>query len=618
MSFPPLPTTELPRRKRKKSGGRKPSHRSLPQWFEQIGKSIASLDLDAPRNRIWLVLAILVSGGFGLSIRLFYLQVVAAPGLQKRAQSQQQVSLQPLVPRRAIVDRNGELIAIDRPSYTIQAHPKLFKQENTKLTTAAVAAKLAPILDRSPASLTTLFATKPTGIKLGQGLGKNIKDRIEALKIDGLEIVSGDHNYTRLYPQADMAAEILGYVDTNHEAQAGIEYSQTSLLEREVSKYTLTRTGNGEVLPDRVTPDFLHSDNLQLQLTIDLRLQQAARMALKLKMDEWNALRGTAIVMDAQTGAIRSLVVEPTYDPNRYSKYSVARFKNWAVADLYEPGSTFKPINVAIALEEKAIAPDTKLNDTGKLQIGIHTIRNSDKKANGIVSITQILEHSSNIGMVEMMQKIKPEVYYGWMQRIGLGQRTGIDLPFEARGEIKNRKQFITTPIEPATTAFGQGFALTPIQLVSLTASLANGGKLVTPHVVEGLFDRQGTRYDRATRPNPTQIFSPTTSESVLTMMESVVANGTGSKAQISGYRIAGKTGTAQKAARGGGYNKYSKIVSFVGVLPVDSQRRYVVFVAIDEPKGKGDAYGGTIAAPVVKSIMESLIAIDGIPPSQK
>jgi cell division protein FtsI (penicillin-binding protein 3) len=618
MSSPQFPAPELPRRRKKPKGKRKSSKLGW-RWQNPLpaladwGRSI---EFDRPDVRIWLVWLVLAVGAGGLLVRLFYLQVIAASSLQKRAQSQQIVSVRPLVPRRPIVARNGELMAIDRPSYTLQVHPKLFKQNNTAVSPAIVAAKLAPILDRSADSLSTLFATKPTGIKLGQGLGKDIKDRIEELKIDGIEIISGDLDYTRLYPQGEMAAEILGYVDINQDAQAGVEYSQTSILEREISKYTVTRTARGEILPDRVTADFLHADRLQLKLTIDLRLQQAARRALKDKMQEWNAVRGTAVVMDAQTGAIRSLVVEPTYDPNRYSKYSVARFKNWAVADLYEPGSTFKPINVAIALEEKAITPESKFNDTGLLTIGIHQIRNSDKKAKGIVSISQILEHSSNIGMVEMMQKLKPEVYYSWMQRIGLGQRTGIDLPFEPRGEIKSRKQFVSTPIEPATTAFGQGFALTPIQLVTLTASLANGGKLVTPHVVEGLFDRQGTRHDRATRPEPVQIFSPSTSESVLKMMESVVAQGTGMKSQISGYRIAGKTGTAQKAATNGGYRKDAKITSFVGILPVNRDRRYVVFVAVDEPKGK-EAYGGTIAAPVVKSIMESLISIEGIPPSK-
>jgi cell division protein FtsI (penicillin-binding protein 3) len=197
-----------------------------------------------------------------------------------------------------------------------------------------------------------------------------------------------------------------------------------------------------------------------------------------------------------------------------------------------------------------------------------------------------------------------------------LGQKSEIDLPLEARGELRSRHEFVASPIYPANTAFGQGFSLTPIQMVTLIGSIANGGKLVTPHVVEGLFDREGVRMDRSNRPEPSQIFSPVNTQAVLEMMEDVVKKGSGEKAQIPGYRIAGKTGTSQKAVSGGYKQDDKKITSFVGILPVDGQHRYVVFAAIDEPKGKEKAFGSNVAAPIVKSIMESLISIEGIPPS--
>ena len=276
----------------------------------------------------------------------------------------------------------------------------------------------------------------------------------------------------------------------------------------------------------------------------------------------------------------------------------------------------FKPIAVAIALENKVVTPKTTFYDGGSITVGKYTIRNSDKKGNGELSIAQILQHSSNVGMVKMMQRLQPDVYYNWLQRIGLGQKSGIDLPLEGRGEIRSRKEFVTTPIYPANTAFGQGFSLTPIQLVTLIGSIANGGKLVTPHVVEGLFDSTGVRKDKPTLPAPTQIFSATTAQAVLEMMETVVTNGSGMKAIVPGYRIAGKTGTSQKAVKGGYGQDDKKITSFVGILPVDGQHRYVVFAAIDEPKGKEKAFGSNVAAPIVKSVMESLISIDGIPPS--
>jgi cell division protein FtsI (penicillin-binding protein 3) len=395
-------------------------------------------------------------------------------------------------------------------------------------------------------------------------------------------------------------------------------------LKREVKEYRLTQTARREILPDRVTRDFLHTDDLQLRLTVDLRLQHAARQALRQKMDEWNAPRGTVIVMDADTGAVRSLVVEPTYDPNNYARdvqrYSkivgkdraMSLLRNSAVSDLYEPGSTFKPIAIAIALENGVIKTTDTFYDSGRIVVGKHTIQNFDKKGNGRIDVAQILQRSSNVGMVQIMQRLKSDVYYNWLQKIGLGQKSGIDLPSEERGEVRSRKEFMAEKIYPANTAFGQGFSLTPIQLVTLMGSLANGGKLVTPHVVEGLFDSAGVRKDKPNRPEPSQIFSPKNAQTVLELMESVVTKGSGTKAQIAGYRVAGKTGTAQQVYT----DDDKKVTSFVGILPVGGQHRYVVFAAVDRPKGKEKAYGGNVAAPIVKAVMESLISIEGIPPS--
>jgi cell division protein FtsI (penicillin-binding protein 3) len=586
---------------------------------------------------IWIVLGL---GSLGLLLRLSWLQIVDAPNLHQKAQVQQSVTVRPFVPRRTIVDRADRQMAIDRPSYTIFAHPSLFSEVRfgkglpkagvrVNITPLDMAQRLAPILKRDPQELFLKFQQRKTGVPIGTGVDEEIKNRIAALKLDGLDIGQGVVDYTRFYPQNDMAAEILGYLDWEHKAQAGVEYSQSLLLDRKIVEYPLTKTAKGEILPDRVTPDFLHTDDLKLRLTIDIRLQRAARQALRQKMQEWRAPRGTVIIMEAETGAIRSLVVEPTYNPNQYARdvqqygkivgknRATTLLRNASVSDLYEPGSTFKPIAVAIALENGIISRNTTFNDNGKIIVGKDTIRNSDKKGNGTIDIAQILQNSSNVGMVKMMQRLQPGIYYDWLQRIGLGQKSGIDLPFEERGEIRSRREFIASPIYPANTAFGQGFSLTPIQLVTLMGSLANGGKLVTPYVVEGLFDSHGVRKDKPIRPEPLEIFSPTNTQSVLEMMETVVTKGSGLKAQIPGYRIAGKTGTSQKAVKGGYGQDDKKITSFVGILPVDAQRRYVVFAAIDEPKGKEKAFGSNVAAPIVKSVMESLISIEGIPPSK-
>jgi cell division protein FtsI (penicillin-binding protein 3) len=609
------------------------SHREhqLPRHSHSIDQTAILIERSTTRLiGVWIVLGL---GALSLIFRLGWLQIVDAPHLLAKARLQQSVTVRPFVPRRTIVDRSNNQMAIDRPSYTIYAHPAQFSEfvptpgssksgKKVKVEPLDLAQRLAPILEIKPAELLAKFQQHKTGILLGKALPAEIENRIRALKVDGLDIRQGKNDYTRFYPQGDAAAEVLGYLDGEHKAQAGIEYSQSLLLERKVSEYKLTQTAKKSILPDRVTPDFLHADDLQLKLTLDLRLQRAARQALLQKMHEWNAPRGSVIVMDAETGALRSLVVEPTYDPNHYARdidkaKSTALLRNWAVSDLYEPGSTFKPIAVAIGLENGIVKPDSTFFDGGSIAVGKDIIRNADLEGNGTLDTAQILQHSSNVGMVKMMQRLKPNVYHNWLQWIGLGQKSGIDLPFEERGEVRSQKEFIGSPIYPANASFGQGFSMTPIQLTTLVGSLANGGKLVTPYVVEGLFDSEGVQKDNPTRPKPRQIFSPTNAKAVLEMMETVVTKGSGLYAQIPGYRIAGKTGTSQKAGIGGYTQDDKKIASFVGILPVDGEHRYLVFAAIDEPhKGKEKAFGSNVAAPVVKSVMESLISIEGIPPS--
>jgi cell division protein FtsI (penicillin-binding protein 3) len=556
--------------------------------------------------RLLLIWGLLLLSGMGLILNLFRLQIIQASTLQKKARQQQTVSVRPFVPRRPIVDRNGTVLAIDRPSYTLYVHPRLFKKSKVE-----IADKLAPLLERSPKQILQQMGDRPTGVKVAANLREEVASRLQALRTDGVELIQ---QYSRLYPQTGMAADVLGYVDTNHQGQAGVEYSQQRYLERSVGTALLSRSAKGEIMPDRLPEGFLHFDDLSLQLTIDTQLQRTARIALKEKMKQFKAKRGTVIVMNAQDGSLLTLVSEPTYDPNQYYNFNLALFKNWALADLYEPGSTFKPINVAIALENGAIKPSNVFNDSGSISVGGWQIRNAQMSSHGLINVSEVLQYSSNVGMVQIMQRLKPKVYYSWLEKLGLGEKVGIDLPFEAPGQVKSQQEFTSSAIEPATTAFGQGFSLTPIELVRLHATLANGGKLVTPHVVRGLFNSQGEAYWQPDLPQPKPVFSRKTSQTVLEMMEKVVTDGTGKASQIPGYRIGGKTGTAQKAGPRGGYLSDAKITSFVGILPVDSQRRYVILAVVDEPKGI--AFGSTVAAPIVKSVMETLIAIEHIPPA--
>ncbi|MBW4561015.1 MAG: penicillin-binding protein 2 [Mojavia pulchra JT2-VF2] len=583
------------RRKGSKSGffGKPNSHSQ-----EQISNS---------KSRLFIVWGILIAAGLGLAINLFQLQIVRGPKLTEKARNQQMVNLRPFMPRRPVIDRNNNLLAIDRPVYTVFAHPKLFSKSNEDM-----AQRLASILDKDAAELVKTFESKKSGITLAATLPEETADRLIALRLNGLEFVQ---KYSRFYPQEDLAADVVGYVNLDRRGQAGVEYSQEKLLERSVQTVRLSRSGNGALMPNYAPEGFLHFDDLQLQLTIDSRLQRVARSALKQQMEKFEAKRGAVIVMDAFDGSLLALVSQPTYNPNQYAKADISLFKNWTVADLYEPGSTFKPLNVAIALENGVIKADDVFNDPGSIKVADHIIQNAQHKSYGRINIAQILQNSSNIGMVEIIKRLQPNVYYNWLERLGLGQTVTTDLPFEVGSRLKSSEEFISSPIEPATTSFGQGFSLTPLQLVQMHGALANGGKLVTPHVVRGLIDSKGQMHYTPNRSIPRQIFSPKTTQQVVEMMGTVVAEGTGKVAQIPGYRIGGKTGTAQKASPNGGYIPGARITSFIAILPVETPR-YVVLAVVDEPKGE-NAYGSTVAAPIVKSVMEALIPLEQMPPSQ-
>jgi cell division protein FtsI (penicillin-binding protein 3) len=536
----------------------------------------------------------------GLGGRLIDLQLLQGETLSQLAEQQRYLPRVSRQARHPIVDRIGNVLAVDRMVYSLYAHPRLFNQPP-----ATVAEVLAPIIDMEADELFALLSRQPTGIRIPGELPEEMGDRIRALRLDGLELVPQQQ---RFYPQQSLFAPIIGFVNLDGAPQAGLEIAQAEKLA--IATPAADETEDPLVIAKS-------PPKASLRLTLDSRLQRIAQQELEAVVEAHNAKRGTVMVMEANSGEILSLASVPTYDPNRYYEADMSAFRNWPVSDSYEPGSTFKPINIAIALENNVISPDELINDSGSIQFGKWVIRNHDYHtagARGPISITDILKYSSNVGMVRIMQKLSPANYLDWLERLTLGQPSGIDLPAESTGQMKDREQFVKSRVEPATTAFGQGFALTPIKMLQLLATLANGGQLVTPHVVQGMVAEDGTYLWQPERPNPKPIFSQKTTQEVLAMMEAVVADGTGEIAQIDGYRIGGKTGTAQKVTGSTGYGP-ARITSFVGIVPIEAPR-YVVLAVIDEPAGD-NAYGSTVAAPLVREVMKSLLVLQGVPPSQ-
>jgi cell division protein FtsI (penicillin-binding protein 3) len=570
-------------------------------------QKIVNIPKPISRKRVFLVWGVLTLGILGLVVRLYKLQIADGEKLLETARRQQTTHLLPYVPRRSIVDSLGNVLAIDKLKYTVFVHPK-----NFKFPLDLIAQKLAPLLPEkiSPADLLAKFSKRQTGLKIAQGLSEEEAKKISQLNFDGVDL---DRQYVRFYPQENSTAEVIGYVNTDHLGQAGLEDSQNQLLSRSAPELFVKQTAQGAILPGFLSKKILDFDQLSLQLTIDLRLQRAARAALVQQLKKYNAKRGAIIVMDAQDGSILAMVCEPTFDPNHYSDAKIELFKNWAVSDLYEPGSTFKPINVVIALSQGAIQPETVVFDSGSIEVDGWKILNASRAGNGSINIAQILQVSSNIGMVEIMQRLPKDIFYDRLKKLGLGVKVGIDLPGEAASHLIDKKAFLYNSIEAATAAFGQGFSLTPIKLLQLHGALANGGRLVTPHLIKGLVDPEGKIHWQPTL-KTTNLFKPEVTRQVVNMMETVVTQGSGTAAYIPGYRIAGKTGTAQKAKSRGGYIPNAKITSFVAILPVEAPR-YVVLVLVDEPQGE-NTFGSTVAAPVARSVIESLITLKELPPS--
>ena len=574
--------------------------------MKKYKRIVRIVSLDHRRFKILYIFSLLII--LSLFGRLVNLQVFNSDDLQQKARLRQSFKTTSFKKRRSIVDRNNRLIAYDIPLYQLWAHPKYFNFPGDPIkkvrSIEEVAKKLAPILDLKDEIILEKFNNKMDGIKILDKISEEKALKIRNLQISGLDLFKYSHRY---YPQGELYSNLVGFVNDENEGSAGLELHLDSHIKIFNKSNLIKRGGDGTPLPDNSSPGDFNSDYESLALTIDSKLQKASFNALSSQVKKWKAKKGFAIVMDVNTGEILSLVTVPSYDPNKFWQYDAELFKGWYAQDLFEPGSTFKPINLALALEEKVIQKDGLVEDVGKINVGGWTLTNWDKKGNGYIDYPRVLQVSSNVGMVKIMQNLDPAIYWDWLDNLGINKNLETDLSESTAGHLKKKDLFVNSSIEPAVASFGKGFSISPLKLVQLHAALANGGFEVTPHITS-------TFKEKANRNSRKQFFSYQVSQTVLEWMESVVDHGSGSEVKIEGYRIAGKTGTSQKAINGSYSSK--KVCSFVAVLPVNNPK-YVVLVVIDEPS-KSYAYGSTVAVPVAKEIIESLIVIEKIPPNEK
>lgn len=552
-------------------------------------------------NRMCIAASVLGVGLLVVFARLVHLSVVRAPGLAERAAGQY-VQRVTVTPRRGpIVDRNARLLAHSVEAESIYVRPAQLPTERADATR-----QLASTLDVSPRRVHAVLNSPAPFVWLKRRVSPDVAQRVEALALPGVDSVPTQR---RVYPHADLAAPLLGFVDVDANGLEGIEARYDDALLGRAARSLGERDARGRTI-------FVHGgprqpETLEVRLALDARLQYIARHELERAVHDSGARAGTVVVLDPRTFAVLALAQLPAFDPNWPAESVAAARRNRGVSDCYEPGSTLKALVVAAALDAGQVTEtDRFFCENGAYRIGGHTIH--DVRPYADLSVERILAKSSNIGALKIGELVGAERYRAYLQAFGLGQLTGIDLPGEIAGILPER----WSRIKLATVSFGQGVAVTPLQLATAYAALANDGMLMRPYVVSEVVNSRG-EVVRANRPTPLrQVVQPDTARRVRALLERVVQpDGTGWRAQVPGFRVAGKTGTSQKIDPRGGYSETGRIASFVGMVPAE-RPRLVILVVVDEPQGVTG--GGAIAAPVFREIARRSLATLGIRPGPR
>ena len=483
------------------------------------------------------------------------------------------------------------------------------------------ALKIAPLLNKNATSLESELSQKDKSYYvIARGLTKERADQITKLKITGLNIAS---EVNRIYPQGLMAASILGFVGFDSDQRVG-QYGVESYYDDVLSGETKTQSFIGSKTYSDILK-FLKfwekSDTKEtaveketgndIVLTIDPNIQSLVEIKLNALLKKWSAPSGSIIVQDPLTGEILAMAVSPSFDPNNYSDYELKNFINPDIQEIFEPGSSFKSVTMAAAIDAGAVTPETTYYDTGEVKAGGFTIKNFNEKANGTQTMRQVLQHSLNTGAIFAEGKTGDDAFLNHVVGFGFGQKTGVDLSGEVAGNIGNL--FSGRKINFMTASYGQGIAVTPLQLINAYSAIANGGKLMRPHLVKKIAYPNGTK----TEIKPKIIGSPITEDAankLKSMLADVVEKGF-DKARIANYDVAGKTGTAQiPDGRGGYLNNDQFIHNFVGFAPAYSPR-FTILIKMDKPKGI--KFAADSLSPVFGDIARFLIRYFNIPPTR-
>lgn len=503
--------------------------------------------------------------------------------------------------RGTIMDQNGDTLAIDLQVDSVYASPHMIEDAKTFAQT------LAPALGMAEGKiLEKIDDKKKKFVWLKRRLSEEESAKVKPLKMPGLGTLP---EYKRFYPNGSLAANVLGAVGYDAQALSGLEMTQDEVLKSADPPKLIEQDAKGRSYSPFALMGLEHPNGIVL--TLDKTIQYLAERELKVAVEKAKAIGGVAVVMDVETGAILGMAVQPTFDPNEYYKYEPSHWRNRAVTDTYEPGSTFKAVTAAIALETGAFDLHKTLHcENGAMQVGKFTI--NDTHGHGPLNLNDIIKYSSNICSYKLAQMVGKKRFYEMVRDFGFGQKSGVEIPGEVSGIMASLGNLGS--LQLGTMAFGQGISTTPIQIAAAYAAIANGGSLMKPYIIKEIRDSKNNTTQRFEPQVLRQVISDQTAKSISRMLESVVQKGgTGTAARLEEYQVAGKTGTAQKVAAGSkGYAKNKYVASFVGFAPARDPK-LVVLVSIDEPKG--DYYGGLVSAPPFREIMGQSLAYLKTPP---
>ncbi len=521
--------------------------------------------------------------------RAFQLCVVEGSSLKDLAgrQHRQQVALPP--ERGPIVDRHGDLLALTVESAQVYARPRTLEAAGD--VTSAVAAAL----EVPTASVAEKLSSADRFVWLLRGATPAQADAVDALRLPG---VGSESTRRRFYPRGDLAGQVIGFAGIDAQGLEGVELAYDRELRGSSESLNVERDARGRRMLTDGTWQPLPRQGARVELTIDAGLQQMAQTELQAAVTARHAAAGTAVVMDPTTGELLALANVPTFDPNHVGTAHADQWRNRVISDIYEPGSTFKGVLAAAAIEAGVVRPDDRIFcENGHYGIGRRVVH--DHEPYGWLTFADVIKHSSNIGAGKIGERLGSERFAHAIKEFGFGASTRLDLPGEVAGLVRPLDKW--GRINLVTTSFGQGISVTPLQLLRAYAAIANGGKVMRPYIVRRIMAPDGS----VLRENKPEIvarpISPQTAATVTQLLQGVVESGTGTQARIDGIPVAGKTGTAQKVEHGH-YSARDRMSSFIGFVPADAPR-FVILVVIDSPRNA--TYGGIVAAPVFRQIAE-------------